>query len=272
MLLLDWMQDYIDNLKLKAFTSTFLEPAKFYFHQTNQTVSITPFCPFFSFFLLISLQVMMDDVEVHGSNTYLAVLLSTLGIKLGLMPYFRDEVKGCCDFLQATSYASIYKEITDPKHLGKHWGSIPKARQCSSRPNVYINSGFIIPGDSPLAVAFYAASSSTPGDSRRAIARYLELYTQHFSKEHFLEKAFIKLIGDEGLPKPLAIVFKAMTMITEEGSSSSSSSSLPSRLSAAGGDVKEWVYDVDNDYTFSLERAAQLFAFIGVTTTAPATK
>jgi hypothetical protein len=239
MLLLDWMRNYIDNLKLKAFTSTFIEPARFYFCKTGQTV-------------------MMDDVEVHGSNTYLAVLLSTLGIKLGLMPFFRDEVKGCCDFLKATSYNSIYQEITDPKHAGKSWRNLPNAKRCNSSPNVYITSGFIFPGVNPLTVAFHAASSNSSENSRRALAQYLEIYTRYFSKEHFLERAFLNLIGDEGLPQPLAVVFAEMmknerrTAPEEEGEEGEA-------------DVNEWIYDVKNGYTFNLERAAQLFAFIGVT-------
>ena len=65
----------IDDIKDKALRATFLEPTKMYFRAVNDDI-------------------MEGDVDIHGSNTYLAILLATLGVKLSRTPVLNDEAKG----------------------------------------------------------------------------------------------------------------------------------------------------------------------------------
>ena len=75
----------IDDIKEdKALKATFLEPTKMYFRAVND-------------------HIMEGDVDIHGSNTYLAILLATLGVKLSRTPVLNDEAKGIAQIELKTS-------------------------------------------------------------------------------------------------------------------------------------------------------------------------
>ena len=60
--LYDFMLNYLDDYKRKAFKTAFIEPTRLYFDCIRDSI-------------------MRDDAEVHGSNTYACVLLACLGIR-----------------------------------------------------------------------------------------------------------------------------------------------------------------------------------------------
>jgi len=65
--LLEAAQDVVDELKDKAFASVFTEPTKMYYRAVGDAT-------------------MEGDVDVHGANTYLALLLASLGVRLARAP------------------------------------------------------------------------------------------------------------------------------------------------------------------------------------------
>lgn len=67
--------DYLDEHKIRAFKSAFVEPTKLLIDRMYDTVR-------------------RDDVEVHGSNAYATMLLACLGVRLPVFPYFREGSKG----------------------------------------------------------------------------------------------------------------------------------------------------------------------------------
>ncbi len=94
----------VDDLKDKAFKSVFVEPTKLYFHAVGDTI-------------------MEGDVEVHGSNTYLALLLSALGVKLARSPLLDDEVKGVAPYIDSIDQNDLQK-LWETENLGKHWETV----------------------------------------------------------------------------------------------------------------------------------------------------
>ena len=73
----------IDDLKELAFETVFITPTVRYFEEVGDSI-------------------MAGDTDVHGANTYLGLLMATLGIRLNRLPLFHDEeVKGVAPFLDA---------------------------------------------------------------------------------------------------------------------------------------------------------------------------
>jgi len=66
--LLEAAQDVVDELKDKAFASVFTEPTKMYYRAVGDAT-------------------MEGDVDVHGANTYLALLLASLGVRLAVREF-----------------------------------------------------------------------------------------------------------------------------------------------------------------------------------------
>ncbi|KAI9004471.1 hypothetical protein DFJ74DRAFT_416944 [Hyaloraphidium curvatum] len=75
-------EEHVEELKDRAFSSTFLEPTKFYYRAVSDVI-------------------MEGDTDIHGANTYLAALTSTLGIRCSRPAYLEDECKGIIDFAAA---------------------------------------------------------------------------------------------------------------------------------------------------------------------------
>jgi hypothetical protein len=76
----EFFEYWLDAFKGKSLHAAFLEPTKLYFDRIGDYV-------------------MRDDVDVHGINTYNAVLLATLGIQVPGGNFWEDEPKGMCEFL-----------------------------------------------------------------------------------------------------------------------------------------------------------------------------
>lgn len=71
---MSFLLDRIDEIKEQAFRSVFEEPTKMYYSKAGDSI-------------------MEGDVVVHGSNTYLAALMATLGVRLPRLPLMHDEGK-----------------------------------------------------------------------------------------------------------------------------------------------------------------------------------
>eukprot|EP01097_Dermamoeba_algensis_P011818 TRINITY_DN9303_c0_g1_i1.p1 TRINITY_DN9303_c0_g1~~TRINITY_DN9303_c0_g1_i1.p1 ORF type:complete len:644 (-),score=102.31 TRINITY_DN9303_c0_g1_i1:128-2059(-) len=225
--LFQYLEDYIEEYKLLAFRSAFLEPTKLYFNAVRDYV-------------------LRDDVEVHGSNTYAAVLLSTLGIQLPFPPVLNDEVKGCCDFLSASVLSSQYEEMVESKNFGKDLRLLPKCQKINSHVPFIKHNQFIFDGQSPLSIANSAISlDPKQATQRNTLAKYLERYTQFFTPQLFLEKAFMKMYSDPSCQHHLQVILSSLL------------GEAPSQTS-----ITDWLYD--ENYSFQIDKANKLFAFLGI--------
>lgn len=70
----------LDTLKDKAFRGVFVEPTKAYFRATYDGAE--------------------GDVEVHGINTYMAILSAVLGVSIPALPFLHDSVSGVAPFAE----------------------------------------------------------------------------------------------------------------------------------------------------------------------------
>jgi len=236
----EYLDTFIDDFKTKAFKSAFLEPTKVYFHCV---------CDY----------VMEGDVEVHGANTYAAVLLSTLGIKLPIIPYLQDDIKGCCAFLRCKALAPVFQEMLEKENFGKEWRKWP-----SCRADFVPNRQFVF---SELRTVISVANLAISGDKnhnkqRKEIAKYCERFAYFFSPEFFFEKAIMALIGDSGHPDAVDQVFEILQK-KELAKKEEKMANIDENLCTATR-IYEWLYDVDDDYSFSASNAYKFFDLIGI--------
>lgn len=180
--------DLVEETKDKAFKTIFLEPTKMYFRAVRDSV-------------------MEGDVEVHGANVYLTILLATLGVQLNRRPYMSDEVKGIADFLAAgmdESVAALWKE----ENFGHDWDSIRDLRGMglTARRSVDRNV-FIYHGYSARDVANAAVDAKSSEVKKEHLARYLEQFTSWFGKDFILPRMVSRLTSDEGRLEALQTLF-----------------------------------------------------------------
>eukprot|EP01012_Entosiphon_sulcatum_P005761 TRINITY_DN12624_c0_g1_i2.p1 TRINITY_DN12624_c0_g1~~TRINITY_DN12624_c0_g1_i2.p1 ORF type:complete len:380 (-),score=72.56 TRINITY_DN12624_c0_g1_i2:57-1196(-) len=209
---------YLDELKEKAFASTFLEPTKAHFRAIGDSV-------------------MEGDVDVHGANTYAAVLLAALGVRLPRVPLLGDEAKGIVDFEAASGFPDFWKD----ENFGRAYTD-PKLR-LKRRPNTAVapKNVFIFPGDTPRQVANVAVAPNSSPHQQKQLAKYLEQFAHYFSKEFILGKLFMHLY-QEGCGADLDIVVNEVA-----------SQQVP---------CTEWLYNENGD--MDTERGLQLFGYLQI--------
>lgn len=182
------VMDLVEETKDKAFKSIFLEPTKMYFRAVRDSV-------------------MEGDVEVHGANVYLTILLATLGVQLNRRPYMSDEVKGIADFLAAgmdESVTALWKE----ENFGHDWENIRDLRGMglTARRSVDRNV-FIYHGYSARDVANAAVDTKSSEVKKEHLASYLEQFTSWFGKDFILPRMVSCLTSDEGRLEALQTLF-----------------------------------------------------------------
>merc|ERR1719163_2268596 len=105
--LMDLVVDFIEDTKDQAVKTTFLEPAKMHFRANDDPIR-------------------EEQVDVHGSNTFVAVLASTLGVQVNRRPYLSDYSIGCVDFL---ADGAVPPRAWSESHFGRDWESVPELKQ-----------------------------------------------------------------------------------------------------------------------------------------------
>jgi hypothetical protein len=169
-------EDFLDDHKERAFKSAFMEPARFYFHAVTDHGN-------------------RDHVNVHGLNWYLAMLHSTAGIQLPLMPEFHDpHVMGVADFWAGLS-DDAWKLFSDPSHFGADFEGIPQlCRKPQSFVKKRLPQGEFPQGlrtDKPKALGNAAVDPASGKQKvRKSLALYLERFAYFFSSGFFVRKAF----------------------------------------------------------------------------------
>jgi hypothetical protein len=184
----------LDELKDKAFKSVFVEPTKLYFHAVGDFV-------------------MEGDVEVHGSNTYLALLLAALGIKLARSPLFDDEVKGVVSFFDCLDRNDM-NMLWDVQNLSKHWEAIVGRRaRVSQRVR---HNQFYFQGRNAREVASDCLGSSIYSKSCRCLMKpYLDAFAKYFSQQFVVERLCNTFLANEEVKPSIQAIFRGIASSQE---------------------------------------------------------
>ena len=236
---------FVDEYKEKAFLATFIEPSK---------VSVVFFffvCFFHLFFFekvyfhAIGNSVMEGDVEVHGANTYLALLSRATGVALSRNVLEDDEVKGVVDMLSVASFVPIYDAVYS--QFGRTVRVDRSVLNGLRLPHAN-GSKFCFPESTlPHLVSNldYAAARD-----RMCFQRYLDRFCRWFEADLFC-KALFQHIVNAGLADVLPC--------------------------PEGEDVRFYLWDFGNDdddpskAVFRTDRARKIFAELGVCIAEPDT-
>jgi hypothetical protein len=228
----DVITQLVDDTKDQAFKTTFLEPTKMCFRRHEEFAR-------------------EDQVEVHGANTYLAVLASTLGVQLNRRPHMRDFVVGCTDFLSFEEDPPAWKE----EHFGFDWESrrelreavVSRQKEPDGEPtkvgffeliglvsSIFGFSGFVFSGASVQDVANAAVDPQGDKEQQLHMAKYLERFTYWFSEEFLVPRMITRLTGDGGCLEAVQAIMDDLV------------SQYPSLRSQEDGedDVRFWLWDM----------------------------
>ncbi len=95
----DFCVDFLDDYKERAYQSAFLQPSLYFFRAIRNTVQY-------------------GDVDVHGSNTYLALIEATVGIHIPRLVYWEDGLAGVIEFRE-TVFQEELQKIQNWENIGK---------------------------------------------------------------------------------------------------------------------------------------------------------
>ena len=183
----------IDDMKEKAFQSVFLQPSIAYLKLAGNTT-------------------MEGDVEVHGANTYGAIVEYSLGIKQSRLPLLEDECKGIVDYLGYSSFKPIVDALWDDKKFGHSASSLAMVRNISISVPYNHGQSFIFSAGSANAMKDIIRHPAPEYKTlREKLAVYLEKYCYYFSKDYVLEYIFRNLSLDDNY------VIDLQTIANEEG-------------------------------------------------------
>ena len=219
----------IDEMKEIAFKSVFLEPTKMYFRAVGD-------------------HTMEGDVEVHGSNTYLAILLATLGVKLPRIPLLDDGSKGVAAFADAL-HSDHLEGLWDLKNKGKSWELVLGDDTIHYHPvvNKWIPSNrFYVDGRSAGTIAKNCLRKK---EFHLKIKPYLEAFAAHFTMSEAAERLCNYYLYQDELHGYLNNIFVEVAPLNE--------------VNEAGGDVRYWIWNVISG-EFCLDRALILLRSIKV--------
>jgi len=254
--LMEVVTEFIEDTKDHALKTTFLEPTKMHFRAKDEPVR-------------------ENQVDVHGSNTYLAVLSATLGVQLNRRPYLSDYSIGCVDFLaDGASPPLAWSE----SHFGRDWEGVRELRgeeglfgEQGPKPlrtpgildRIEFNidtcflqnhTGFVFRGATAREVANNAIDPAGSKDKRLRLARYLDKFASWFSEDFILPRMISRITGDAGRLEALQ-AFKDDLV------------SLEPDLAGDEGeeDVRFWLWDMSElPAVFRTDRAARLMRHGGV--------
>jgi hypothetical protein len=174
----------IDEIKDYAFKGIFLEPTKMYFNAIGD-------------------HVMEGDVEVHGSNVYLAILLATLGVKLCRSPLLDDEPKGIAPVREALKTSYLH-QCWDTKNKGASWELIFQNRSSPSMSKRVSRNTFYVSGRNPKEIALNCCNLSRHHES---IEPYLDAYASYFEKDRMVHILCNFFLSQDNLHRHLDAIF-----------------------------------------------------------------
>lgn len=231
---LEVVADLVEDTKDSALKTIFLEPTKMFFRAVNQ-------------------QVMEGDVDVHGVNTYIAVISATTGIQFSRRPHLGDVAAAVADFLSAGMERPL-SILWAEEHFGRDWESIGalRAHRPIASPTPWC-SRFVFFESLAWQVANAALNPDAPELARRRIARYLEGFTYYFSEEFMVPRMISRLIGEESRLEPLTLLRDALVQKEPHWAPAEDEE-----------DVRFWLWDMEEfPAKLHMDRAVRLLQFAG---------
>lgn len=252
----------IEDLKEAAFRSVFLEPCELYFDLIGDSTA-------------------SGDVDVHGSNTFAALLEATTHIRLPRYALLDDGFAGIADVsvIQSDSFQHAVHLLRQPENVGKRYRSV--LHQDLRKGLIKLNRAasyrghrtFIFNEDSSsmhatcVADLVRAATTpylSSPESRERFTSYYLSSFAAYFSAEQILPRLFNSCHQDtSGISEDLQTIFLALK--ADPTIASSSSAMIPPDTEH----YREWLWDIESlPPVFRIDAARMLFGLCGVVTAA----
>eukprot|EP00591_Stephanopyxis_turris_P007720 CAMPEP_0195519158 /NCGR_PEP_ID=MMETSP0794_2-20130614/14478_1 /TAXON_ID=515487 /ORGANISM="Stephanopyxis turris, Strain CCMP 815" /LENGTH=562 /DNA_ID=CAMNT_0040648269 /DNA_START=231 /DNA_END=1916 /DNA_ORIENTATION=+ len=182
----------IDSYKEQAFRTVFVVPTEVYFSKVHDDT-------------------MAGDADVHGGNSYLAILMATLSIKMNRLPMMHDESKGVADFLSSggTFVNEWVAKLWLDKNLGKEAGAVHA--QASIQRGVPRNQFCVDQCHNAVTLANLCVDErGSTVEQRRRVAKYLEQFAHYFSFDFIVPKMVNHILQDDALAKAANIVCSEM--------------------------------------------------------------
>lgn len=221
MKLFDAAMTSIDELKDCAFRAVFLEPTKVYFRAVGDYT-------------------MEGDVEVHGSNVYLAILLACLGIKLSRSPLLNDEVKGVAQIIEGLRKDDL-KVLWDPENKGARWETLLGRQNPSIRRRVCRNRFYSLEYTSSKQVAMNC--------DKKAVEPYLIAFARFFERDRVVLRLCQFFLNKDHLHRHLNAIF--LQLATNE------------EIKESNREAKYWLWDVMSG-EFRVDRGSRLLQYAGI--------
>merc|ERR1719161_2191258 len=261
-------ESYLDDHKENALNASFVEPTRFYWAKTSGRWE----CPGF----------LVDNVETHAINWYIALLNSALGVQVPrLATYWDDFPPPVVDFWAGLT-DQAWLRFRDPDHFGTGWRGIPGLGRDSDPDHWLFKSrtlrggylphnpprerdhkttclGAAMNGDLRPASRFAneAVNPAAPRQQRECFAVYLERFAWFFSRGFFVRKCFEALNSEQkpehaGVRSALEDLFAEYRRCPGSGVSEEATSYV------------EHCYTDDMYMELSIDRTARFFAWLGV--------
>jgi len=236
-----WLETlaFVDSWKEKAFATVFVEPTKMYYAAVEDPE-------------------LKDNVDVHGASVYLAVLLSTLGIRCPRLPFLLDTPVSSVSFLDAL-HGDQVKALWHPDNFGKSYEAVPDCREPQARGRVTNHwSNFIFSGRQPWQIANSAVDPATDPERCKKLKPYLDQFAWYFSEEFLVPRLTQHLLERDDTCAALQVVLNELYGY-------SSSVLFDADAGDPERDVRFWLWDVESfPAVLRKERAVQLLRCAGL--------
>eukprot|EP00927_Polykrikos_kofoidii_P038851 TRINITY_DN33295_c1_g1_i1.p1 TRINITY_DN33295_c1_g1~~TRINITY_DN33295_c1_g1_i1.p1 ORF type:complete len:578 (-),score=71.32 TRINITY_DN33295_c1_g1_i1:49-1782(-) len=231
---------FVDDWKDRALRTVFVEPTKMYYFACGETE-------------------LLENVEVHGSSMYVAVLLSTLGVRCPWQPFMLDTPISCVSFLDCLDPEPL-RALWSPENFGKSFLSVPECSAPTVRttlPNHYSN--FIFDGRQPWQAANHAVEPSTVPERREKLRPYLEQFASYFSKEFLVPRLAQHLLANDETRVALQVVMDHLPQEQRELGRGSG------ELHDEENDVRFWLWNLEVlPSVLRLDRAVAVLRHAGI--------
>eukprot|EP00929_Paragymnodinium_shiwhaense_P027409 TRINITY_DN16096_c0_g1_i1.p1 TRINITY_DN16096_c0_g1~~TRINITY_DN16096_c0_g1_i1.p1 ORF type:complete len:477 (+),score=82.14 TRINITY_DN16096_c0_g1_i1:436-1866(+) len=242
----DGALSFVDDIKDKALNTVFNQPTKMYYAASD-------------------LPELALNVDVHGSSVYIAILMSTLGVRCPRQPFLLDTLPiSCVSFLDALDREQL-RQLWLPENLGKPYEAVLKgeAPRVTCQVNNHMSS-FIFNGRQPWQIANNAVDKDCLKERREKLSPYLEQFASYFSKEIIVPRLTNYLLEKDEFRLALQVLLEHML----HAESSQTRPSLGSGSSNGDGDaadVRFWLWNLDVlPAELRVGRAVRLLQYAGL--------
>lgn len=255
---------FVDGHKERALSSVFLEPTKMFYAAVNEDP-------------------LLENVEVHGGSVYVAVLLSTLGVRCPRFPFLLDYPLSAVSFLDALDPEQV-KALWCDDNLGKSFKAVPECREPKRLEDAHVQnhwSNFLFPGYQTWQIANNAVDPDSNPEARDKLRVYLEQFAHYFSRDFIVPKLAQYLLSREDSCSALQTVLDDLRLhgrcrldaetdfdgsVAVDGAGAGvGGGEEDSDDDDNGGDVRHWLWDLEClPAKFHLDRASLLLDAAGL--------